>query len=166
MTPGQRGMSPNHIQEQLSLAYVRAAIFRYGYNLSRLEVDDHGIDGTIVAYSRNRHLGNRNKIDFQLKATTVYDIRGANLIYDLPVDNYNVLIETGPPQVLILFAMPGDDALWLSQSHDEMSLRKCAYWVSLMGLARSGNSSTVRVSIPMSNMLDQDGLLDMFRQLI
>lgn len=166
MTPGARGMSPNFIQEQLSLAYVRAVVFRHGYNLSRLEVDDHGIDGTIVAYPGKRHIGNRNKIDFQLKSTTLYDLRASNLIYDLRVDDYNVLIENSPPQVLILFAMPGNDHLWLSQSHDEMSLRKCAYWVSLMGMARSGSSSTVRVSIPMSNMLDHNGLSDMFRQLI
>ena len=162
MTSRANGMATNFRQEQLSLSYVRAVIFSTGFNLSRCEVDDHGIDGTIQAYSRGR-----NRIDFQLRATTHYDIRNNNIIYDLRVENYNQLIETeGLPQVLILFTMSASENYWVSQDHNEMSLRKCAYWVSLTGMPFSNNSSTERVEVPMANIFDQKGLRNMFDQLL
>ena len=155
-------MSPNFIQEQLSRAYTRAVIFRAGFRLSNPEVDDHGIDGTIVDPDRRRV----NRVDFQLKATTQYEIRDDTIIYDLRVADYNrLIIDDDVPRVLILFIMPGDDSQWLSQSLDELCLRKCAYWVSLMGMPRSRNSSTARVEVPVTNVFDQNGLWDMFQQL-
>ena len=154
-------MAPNFRQEQMSLSYVRAVIFSTGFNLSRYEVDDHGIDGTIKSYDRGR-----DRVDFQLKSTTQYDIRNGNIIYDLRAENYNQLIENnGLPQVLILFIMSADDSLWISQNHYEMCLRKCAYWVDLTGEQPSNNSSTVRVEVPMVNIFDQNGLRSMFHQL-
>ncbi len=155
-------MSPNFIQEQLSWAYVRAVIFRAGYRLYIPEVDDHGIDGTVGSYS-----GGVNRVDFQLKATTQYIIQSGYVIYDLRVQNYNQLIkEDDLPRVLVLFLMPTNPGQWLTQTPEELCLRKCAYWVSLMGMASSGNRSTVRVSVPLSNMFDLNGLADMFSRLI
>ena len=155
-------MSPNFIQEQLSWAYVRAVIFRAGYRLNLPVVDDHGIDGTVGSYS-----GGVNRVDFQLKSTTDYEIRDGSIIYDLRMENYNQLIkEDDLPRVLILFLMPDDPGQWLTQTQEELCLRKCAYWMSLMGMAPSGNRSTVRVSVPLSNMFDLNGLADMFSRLI
>ena len=155
-------MSPNFIQEQLSWAYVRAVIFRAGYRLNLPVVDDHGIDGTVGSYS-----GGVNRVDFQLKSTTDYEIRDGFIIYDLRVQNYNQLIkEDDLPRVLILFLMPANPSQWLTQTPDELCLRKSAYWVSLMGMAPSGNRSTVRVFVPLSNMFDLNGLANMFSWLI
>ena len=155
-------MSPNFIQEQLSLAYVRAVIYRAGFNLSRLEVDDHGIDGTIRSYDRRV-----NQVDFQLKATTDYSIGTNAISYDLRASNYNRLVaEDDLPYVLILFIMPSEDSQWLSQSDDELCLRYCAYWESLAGKPTSGNTSTVRVAVPLVNRFDVPGLPGIFRQLI
>ena len=156
-------MSPNFVQEQLSLAYARAVIFRAGLSLSKPVVDHYGIDGTIVDPS----LRGVNRVDFQLKATTRSQIRDDTFHYDLRVEDYNRLtIDDDVPRVLILFIMPDDERDWLVQSEDELSLRKCAYWVSLMGNSRSINSSTVRVSVPVANVFDNNGLRDIFRQLI
>ena len=156
-------MSPNFIQEQLSLSYVRAVTFRAGVSLSRPEVDDHGIDGTIVDPDRR----GVNRVDFQLKATTQYEIRNDVVVYDLRVEDYNrLVIEDDVPRILILYVMPDDDSQWLVQSEEELCLRKCSYWMTLMGEARSRNSSTVRVSVPLANVFDQAGLRNMFRQLI
>jgi len=156
-------MSPNFIQEQLSLSYVRSVIFRTGFRLSSPVVDDHGIDGTIINPERR----GINRVDFQLKATTRYGIRPTVISYDLRVEDYNRLtLDDDVPRVLILFIMPDDEEQWLAQSEDELCLRKCAYWVSLMGSSVSSNSSTVRVSVPMTNVFDQNGLHEMFRQLI
>lgn len=156
-------VSLNFIQEQLSRAYTRAVIFRAGFRRSIPEVDDHGIDGTIVDPDRR----GVNRVDFQLKATTHHEIRDDAIVYDLRVANYNSLtINDDVPRVLILFIMPVDDSQWLHQSLDELCLRKCAYWVSLMGMPRSRNSSTVRVEAPVTNVFDQNGLRDMFQRLI
>ena len=156
-------MSPNFIQEQLSRAYVRASLFQAGYRLTTPEVDDHGIDGTVVDPDRR----GINRVDFQLKATTDYEIGGDTIVYDLRVEDYNrLIIEDDVPRALILFIMPDDAEEWLTQSNEELCLRKCSYWVSLMGLQPSRNSSSVRVRVPLANMFDQDGLRDMFRQLI
>lgn len=160
MTSRNRGMPPNLIQEQLSLSYVRSVIYNAGFNLSRCEVDDHGIDGTIQSYSRGR-----NRVDFQLKSTTRYSVRNGNIIYDLRAQNYHQLIESdGTPQILILYLMSANNKFWLSQNHYEMSLRKCAYWVSLMENPPSDSSSTVRVSLPQENIFDRNALQAMFRQ--
>lgn len=156
-------MSPNFVQEQLSFSYVRSVVFRAGLRLSTPEVDDHGIDGTVVNPERR----GINRIDFQLKATTRYGIGDTAISYDLRVEDYNRLVlDDDVPRVLILFIMPDDTDEWLAQSEDELCLRRCAYWISLMGQPISRNSSTVRVSVPLSNVLDQNGLDDMFRQLI
>ena len=155
-------MSPNFIQEQLSWAYVRAVVYRAGFRLSRPEVDDHGIDGTIASYDSGL-----NRVDFQLKSSTDYAVRDGEIIYDLRADNYNRLTaDDGLPRVLILYTMPSDDGLWLSQSDDELCLRKCAYWVSLMGKPKSSNAFTRRVRLPLSNVFDADGLRGMFDRLL
>ena len=156
-------MSPNFIQEQLSRAYTREVIFRAGFRLFDPAVDDHGIDGTIVD---PEHRG-VNRVDFQLKASTVYQIRNDTIAYDLRVEDYNrLIIDDDVPRVPILFIMPTDDSQWLVQNEDELCLRKCAYWVSLMAMTRSPNSSTVRVDVPVANVFDQDGLRNMFRLLL
>ncbi len=155
-------LSSNYIQEQMSWTYLRAVVFRSGYDLFIPEVDDHGIDGTIG----NRLLSGVNRVDFQLKASTDYELRDTSIRYDLRVQNYNQLIrDDDVPRVLILLTMPVDDGEWLIQSTDELCLRRCAYWQSLMGADFSNNRSTVRVSLPRRNVFNQSGLLNMFTQL-
>lgn len=155
-------MSPNLIQEQLSWAYVRAVVFRSGYRLYLPVVDDHGIDGTVGSYSSGI-----NRVDFQLKATTNYEVRQDSAVYDLRVENYNQLVqEDDLPRVLVLFLMPDDPSQWLTQTDEELCLRKSAYWVSLMGFPQSPNTSTVRVSVPLTNRFDEDGLPAMFSQIL
>lgn len=154
----------NFIKEQLSLAYVRAVVFRAGFDLWRPEVDQ-GIDGTIEDSSRNGITVNR--VDFQLKATTQHTVGENEIAYDLRVENYNRLVCKGDiPCVLILFVMPKDESRWIRHSEEELCLQKCAYWVSLEGKPRSGHSSSVRVCVPRLQTFAPDGLRDMFERLI
>lgn len=144
------------------MAYVRAVTFRAGFNLQFPVRDLFGIDGTIVS-----HTGGVNRIDFQAKATTNYRISGNNVLYDLRIDDYNRLVrEDDVPRVLILYLMPSDDSQWLIQSQGELCLRECGYWVCLMGKPQSRNVSSVRFSVPLANMFDQNGIHSMFSQLI
>ena len=156
-------ISKNFIQEQLSLAYVKAVVFRSGFNMSEPAVDCYGIDGTIVDPPRN----GVNRVDFQLKSTTQHTVRENEIAYDLRVKNYNRLVyEGGLPCVLILFVMPRDEAQWICHSEEKLCLRKCAYWVSLEGKPRSDHSSSVRVCAPRSQTFDPDGMRDMFDRLL
>jgi len=149
-------------QEQLSKACLQALVFNAGYNLSQPVVDAYGSDGTIVAPG----LLGVQQVEYQLKATTRYEIRGSALAYDLRVADYNRLIpEDGVPRVLLLYTMPADPDQWLAQSEDETCLRHCLYWLSLRGRPASANTATERVYVPRANFLDQAGLVNMFRQL-
>ncbi len=152
----------NFIQEQLSVSYVRAVVFRTGFNLYRPEIDNHGIDGTIV----NPAARGVNRVDYQLKATTRWQVNGDVILYDLRVEDYNRLVrEDDVPRVLILFLMPNDEGQWLAQSREELCLRKCAFWADLMGKAPSANTSTVRVEVASADVFDGNGLLNMFSRL-
>lgn len=148
----------NFIKEQMSWTYLRTVVFRYGYNLI-LPVVDRGIDGTIEDESS----AGLSRFDFQLKATTVYRLQGADIRYDLPVHNYNLLTEDdGILKVLILFIMPDDEGEWVSQIPDELCIRKCAYWVPFHDKAASINRSSVAVSVPLANVFDENGLQNIF----
>ena len=152
-------MPDNLIKEELSLAYVQAVTARSGHDLTIRRVDYRGIDGTV----ENPSLRGVNRVDFQLKSTTVFDIRNTDIIYDLRVENYNQLVsDRDIPRVCILFIMPRDETQWLVQSPEELRLRKCAYWHSLVGEDPSSNSSTVRVSVPLTNVFDEGGIRDIF----
>jgi len=152
----------NLCQEELSKACLQAVVFKAGYNWSRPQVDTYGIDGTIVAPAQR----GVKRVDFQLKATTRYEIRGSDLAYDLRVADYNRLVlEDDIPRVLLLYVMPEDPEQWLAQSEEETCLRRCLYWLSLMGRPASSNVSTERVYVPRSHFLDQAGLVNMFHQL-
>ena len=156
-------MSPNFIQEELSKAYVRAVVYNAGLSLSLPEKDYYGIDGTIDDPNRR----GVNRIDFQLKSTTDYEIRGGEIVYDLRVEDYNRLIlDDDVPRVLILYLMPEDQDEWMAQSLEQLCLRECAFWHSLMGEPPSPNVSQQRVFVPQVNGFNQDGLRDMFRRLI
>ena len=100
-------------------------------------------------------------MDFQLKSATVYQFRDTDI--NLRVENYNRLTEEKDiPRVFLLFTMPDDESEWLTQSLDELCLRKCAYWVSFMGDDPSSNVSTKRVFVPRANVFDQNGLRSVF----
>lgn len=81
-------MPDTEIQKEMSEAYLRAVVFRAGFDLYEPK-NDRGIDGTIG--DPNRRGRGIDRIDYQLKSTTRYEIRDANIIYDLRVDNYNQL---------------------------------------------------------------------------
>ena len=155
-------MPQNFIKQELSKAYLQAVTSRSGHDLTFTDPDYRGIDGTIA----NPTLRGVNRVDFQLKSTTVYSCSGTQIEYDLRVEDHNRLIQDVEiPRVLILFIMPDSDEEWLVQTPDELCLRKCAYWISLMGRNFSNNKSTVRVSVPKRNIFDRPGLTAMFADL-
>ena len=125
-------MPRSHRQEALSRAYVRAVAAQAG-----LTVSDVG-----------------PQLDLQLKSTTGAIVGTTSLTYDLPVLNYDDLREHDEKsaRILIVLVMPEDEANWLAQSPEELALRHCAWWLSLKGSPPTTATTTVRVSIPLTNV--------------
>jgi hypothetical protein len=90
---------------------------RAGCEITGVEVDRNGIDGTIRAIK-----GTRVKIDVQLKATSSAEVDATNVKFDLDVGTYNDLRSTHilAPQLLVVLVLPPNADEWLAA--DEQSL--------------------------------------------
>jgi len=157
-------LTDQHIAEALSRAYVPAIAGRAGLNLAIREYD-YGVDGSFdeVAVRQNRRVESGFSLSFQLKASTLWQLGSAHIIYDLEVKTYNDLIlrrsiRTATPCILILLAIPADSTQWLLCEESELRLRGTCYWEYLSG-SPSGNRSSVRIRIPRSQRLTPESLL-------
>ena len=80
--------------------------------------------------------------------------------YDLDARTYELLrsVAQDRPCVLVLLVLPGDEASWMSQSEEELILRRCAYWMSFRDAAPTQNRGTVRVEIPRINVFSPEAV--------
>lgn len=131
-----------------------------GVNISSFEYD-YGVDTAfrkVIVYN-GRRVVSGIQVDCQLKSTVDWEIRNNFVIYDLEVKNYNDLVTryiTSPniPLYLILLCLPRDKENWCCLTIDELILKKCCYWYRVSEEdTYSSNKDTVRVKIPLNNML-------------
>lgn len=157
-------MVETHIKEELSVSYTKAVSASAGMTCD-IRQRDYGIDGSIndVVYipSRKGYRESGFAIDFQLKSTVTAEIVNDKVVYDLEIKNYKDLIEThvGRQRILILYILPEEKEDWVDISSERTVLKKCAYWCSLRGLQDVNNHSTVRIKIPVSQLLTKDELI-------
>ena len=150
-------MNLNEQKEQFSLAYIRAVAAQAGYQISRPELDNDSVDGTLIA-----DFGRRPRIDFQAKATSQQIKRGDNIHFALKIKNYDDLrSETRTPRLLIVVLMPKEKSRWLTQTQEQLCLRYCGYWVSLEGHQEVSNTTSITVHIPLVNMFNVEQLDDL-----
>ncbi len=144
-----------HQQELLSFAYVRAISARAGVVCIRFD-GDYGVDLSLRAVSETDagFIDGGDQIDLQIKSTTRANVNEKTISFDLSARNYNHLREANPntQRFLIVYIMPVNEDMWLTQSDDELILRHCAYWVSLEGHPATKSTTTVRISIPKENV--------------
>lgn len=155
-------MLPRNLrQEALSRAYVRAVAARAGVICGVTE-NDLGFDLLLRAVEvYGQHYWDTGpQLDLQLRSTTQAGVRDAEVIYDLDVRTYELLRrDTIPrPRLLVLLVLPEDEGQWLTQSVDELILRRCAFWRSLRGAAPTTNQATIRLSIPQANVFSPEAL--------
>jgi len=157
-------LSENDIKEELSCAYIHAISSICGYTCERDNKDRLGIDLRIHGKGnpRNDELLNC-EIAIQAKSTSGdVSIVDGKIKYDLKVGNYKVLIEENScPSLLVLFVMPEDKGQWLSHSVESLISRKCAYWCSLLGQADTDNIDTIRIDVPIANVLSPSALVEL-----
>jgi hypothetical protein len=154
-------MTQAHRQEALCRAYVQAVAAQAGVLWSKIE-PDYGIDLSLrsVEIQENRRRDAGVQIDLQLKSTTQAAVTDTEVRYDLDVQTYNDLRDENCrcPRLLVVFIMPAEEARWLSQTQEELVLRRCAYWLSLKGQPPTTATSTVRIAIPLTNIFSAEEL--------
>lgn len=147
-------LTTEYRKEALSRAYVQAVAAAAGYDTSNDYFDTDGVDLRVCAGGVMRPA-----IDLQLKATVNLNPVDGHYRFQLNRRNYDLLrIQTQTPRVLVVLDLPRDEDQWIKVTTDELALRRCAYWLSLMGADETDNRSSVTVRIPMENVFDVKNL--------
>ncbi len=169
-----RPLSDNDVEEQMSLAYLCAIS-----GVSRMIVtgatrlnDNRGVDAHVRAYGPfgpNDGALRSVDIDIQLKATKkVFGESDTHHSFFLDsVDQYDVLRsdEWFTPRILVVLFLPPEPDDWLIHSEAELRLRRCAYWVSLLGAASCPNGTGQTIYLPKNQCLNSQTLKPLCSQL-
>ncbi len=153
--------------ESLSRAYLQAIAAQAGLNYS-VHNYDYGIDITLrdVANVGGRYIDTGLQIDVQLKCTSLATETDSGLKFDLDVQTYNYLRDESArtPRVLIVLNVPKNEAEWVVQSEESLCLRRCAYWTILRGAEAAESKSSIRITIPTSNIVTPAALMELIRR--
>jgi hypothetical protein len=150
-------------QEQFSRSVVYAIASKAGCAVSLRNVDDDSIDLTLCS----KMLSRRPSVDVQLKCTGQNIFEEDVLKFFLDKGNYDDLRleDVLVPRIMIVVAVPPDIEDWLEQSEERLLIRKCGYWVSLLGLPPTSNSSGVTISLPRTNMFTPETLTTIMQKI-
>ena len=145
----------NHRQESLSRAYVQAVAARAGVVCSVPDLD-YGVDLTLRLVDEANGFEDAGVLlDVQLKSTSA-ELGGEpqSLGFDLRVTEYNRLRrpDVPVPRILVVLELPPDENQWLTQTLDELILRRAAYWISLRESPPVIATKTTRVKLPRSRV--------------
>ena len=153
-------MDLNARKDHFSRAIVRAVAATAGV---RATVPEHDEDSEDISFAAPDADTPGAKLDAQLKCSQNVTPEGDAFSFTLPVKNYNDLRwpehELYVPRILIVIHVPADPAEWMGCAPDKITLKRCAYWVSLAGAAPTENTSTVTVKIPTEQVFDAAALL-------
>jgi hypothetical protein len=173
-------LTTQHVQEDLSRAYIQAVAARAGVNLSLgTHAHDYGVDGTFHQVSirqrvdrdgvvRDRRINSGFNLEFQCKASKNWNEESDAIAYDLEAKTYNDLIQrasfrNATPLILILMCLPPDEVDWLAHTEHELLLRKCCYWHRLKG-SETGNLDRKRIRIPKLQLLNATAVNELLHQ--
>lgn len=165
-------MTPQDVEAQLSYAYLHAVASHAGVACQEANRahDNQGIDATL---SLRRDFGGDAvltdiSLHIQLKATVKVPAEKEDaLAYFLSsVDEYNLLRRPSalPPRLLAVLFLPEDRDTWLSHDVEQLVLRRCAYWTSLVGAPDTSNESGQTIYLPKAQALSPAGLIQLFHR--
>lgn len=145
----------------MSRAYVRAVAARAGIICCDAG-PDLGVDLFLraVEVRDQQYWDSGPQLDVQLKSTTRAELHAGEVVYDLELRAYDLLRQqmVCRPCILVLLVLPEEEAQWLTQSPEELVLRRCAFWLSLRGASPTTNLTTVRITIPRRNVFSAEAL--------
>jgi hypothetical protein len=158
-------LSSLDVESELSYAYIHAVAAHAGMEccITGRHSDNRGIDARITGW--NLPTGTYKKevtLNIQLKATIAepvedndgrlsYFLNGIHRYNDLR-DDYQI------PRILVVLFLPPEKELWLNTSEEQLILKRCAYWASLLGAPDSENKSGQTVFLKKSQLFDPGGL--------
>ena len=154
-------MTENEQKQQLSVAYVHAVAARTGYTCQVQNVDDDSVDVQIGAkgYVHDQSLLCSPRIEVQLKATSSVQLKPTYLSFPLGLKNYQELrVRTVIPRLLLVLVLAKNPAEWMETSEECMISRRCAYWVSLLGMKETSNTSKISIRLPRSQQFNVEQL--------
>lgn len=148
-------------EEALSRAYVAAVTAGAGYVTAEMNFDRDGVDLQINAGGSMRP-----SLGVQLKATINLGVAGDGE-FRLPLKRRNYDLLRGPtmiPRILVVLDLPRLEADWLNVTIEQLTMRRCSYWVSLAGFAETENKESVTIPIPEKNLFDVGALRILMEQ--
>ena len=155
-------LTRNHRREALSRAYVEIVAAQCGMACISPRIHDYGIDFTLREIRRRgRRLGESGfGLDVQAKSTSLGNLTDSEVLYDLAVKNYDDLREPtlGSFRILVVLVLPKAEKQWSTQTEEQLTLRYCAYWASLLRQGPTSNRRTVRIAIPRTNIFSAKAL--------
>lgn len=139
-------------KERFSRAWVIAAAATADFTYEIVADDERGVDMTVH--------NDLDTLDFQLKATSTPEIQDGHLIHDLDVRTYNLLRATNRSGygVLALVVVSPDTGAWHSMGEAGTTLSRSAYYLPLFGSPETSNRATIRLKIPVVNLLTAEAM--------
>lgn len=146
----------NDIKERISLGVLTAIAGRAGCEVSEVKVDRNGVDATIKPIS-----GEPVPLDVQLKSSAILKRTSSELIYDLPIGNYESLRKTvtGTPRILLVLDLHQEQDHWWRFGTDEMSIKKQMFWYDLRGAPAISSKESTRIKIPLDQQFTASTLV-------
>ena len=65
----------------------------------------------------------------------------------------------------MLVTLPDNVEEWVALSPEQLTLKRCVYWVSLARMPVADNLTSVTVSIPRQNQLTKDSLIQIMNNI-
>lgn len=164
-------ITTQHIEEDLSKAYVMAIGARAGYSVDLDRPHDYTVDGTFheIIIVENQRNESGYSIDFQLKASKNCVEENDFIKYDFDSNTYNYFIRRGnsknsTPFILILLVLPDNPKEWLNITEESLILKKACYWYKIEKQEPTPNLNSKRIFIPKNQLLTPDSLQGLFKQ--
>ena len=136
-----------------------------GFDCERVAKDRDSVDLHIRARGKLDPASTRisPQLAVQLKAHVQDPLTEGTFDFRLKLKNYDDLRDVRPaiPKILVVFIMPKDPEKWVILSEDEMLLRRCAYWCSLLGLPESKNEKVQDIVLSRKNVFDGKALYNL-----
>jgi hypothetical protein len=145
-------------KEQFSIAYVRAVAAVAGYSVYVPSVDNESIDLGVSSGDIGRVQSPR--LELQVKCTAVASLDEDSLRFEVKKKNYDDLRHPNllVPRILVVVIVPEKLSDWSIHTEEALILRRCAYWVSMLGHPALSNNSSVTIGMPRRQVFSQHSL--------
>lgn len=157
---GISSMELNDRKEHFSNAYLQAVASVAGFGMYK-PFPDVGLDWGLSEVGANG-TSKSPRLEVQLKCKAATIPNSGDISFALKPKTYNDLrveqVDLTVPRILVVVLVPDDIESWLEQSEEKLTIRRCGYWASLRGMKEVGNTSSVTVRLPRSNLFTVDAL--------